>query len=275
MEGKNDAAIRAQVLTLLQKGVSIDEIIKDTNYARRSIYNILKKAKDRGYDPLKDTRIFLSYVEDAPRSGRLKKCTPEIEEKVINIISPNSTTRELSTQKIADTLAPLIKGGISARTIYRILRRRGYKPCKLTRKPGLTQANKLKRLQWCLDHEHWTLDDWKKVIWSDETSVTWEGQRGRVRVWRTVDEAYIYHCIRRRWKGFKQFMFWGCFSYDKKGPCHIWEEKTAKEKEEAIKWLEAKNKELEPLRREAWELETALRRLNIQRNPGGRKPQWR
>jgi hypothetical protein len=68
-------------------------------------------------------------------------------------------------------------------------------------------------------------------------------------------------------------MFWGCFSYDKKGPCHIWEEETAKEKKEAMKWLEAKNEELEPLRREAWELETALRRLNIKRNPGGRKPQ--
>ncbi len=147
IESKNDAATRAQALTLLQKGVAIDKIIKDTNYARRSIYNILKKAKDYRYDSSKDTRILLSYVEDAPRSGRPKKCTLEIEEQVINIISQNSTTRELSTQKIANTLALLIKGGISARSIHRILRRRGYKPCKLTRKPGLTQANKLKRLK--------------------------------------------------------------------------------------------------------------------------------
>jgi transposase len=259
----------------LQKGVSIEEIIKDTSYARSSIYAIQKTAKARGYDPSKDTRILLSYVEDAPRTGRPKKCTSDVEEQVIKAISQNSTTRELSTQKITDTLTPLIKGGISARSIHRILRHRGYKPCKPTRKPGLTQANKLKRLKWCLDHEHWTLDDWKKVIWSDETSVTWGGQRGRVRVWRTKDEAYNHHCIRRRWKGFKQFMFWGCFSYDEKGPCHIWEDETAKEKEEAIEWLKAKNAELEPLRKQAWELETALRRLNIQRNPGGRKPQWR
>jgi len=92
IESKNDAATRTQALTLLQKGVAINKIIKDTNYTRRSIYNILKKAKDCGYDSLKNTRILLSYVEDTPRSRRLKKCILEIEEKVINIISQNLTT---------------------------------------------------------------------------------------------------------------------------------------------------------------------------------------
>jgi hypothetical protein len=152
----------------------------------------------------------------------------------------------MSTQKIAEIVSPLAKGGkISARTIHRILHRRGYKPCKPTRKPSLTKDAKLARLNWCLDHKDWTLEDWKNVIWSDETSVTWGGQKGKIRVWRREDEAYNYHCIRRRWKGFKQFMFWGCFSYEEKGPCHIWEEETEKEKREAPKWTEERNKELE------------------------------
>jgi len=54
-------------------------------------------AKERGYDPSKDTKILLLYVVDAPRSGRPKKCTPELEEEVIKVISKNSTTRQLST----------------------------------------------------------------------------------------------------------------------------------------------------------------------------------
>jgi transposase len=95
----------------------------------------------------------LTYVEDAPRSGRPKKIIPEVEEEVIKTISKNSTTRELSTQKIADMISPLVKGGISARSVHRILRRRGYKPSKPTRKPGLTQDNKTKRLKWCLEHK--------------------------------------------------------------------------------------------------------------------------
>lgn len=133
-------------------------------------------------------------------------------------MSKNSTTRELSTPKSADIVSPRIRGGLSDRSVHRILRRRGYKPCKPMRKPGLTKENKLARLTWCLDHKDLTLKDWKNEIWSDETSVTWRGQQRRISVWRTAGEAYQYHCIRRRWKGFKQFMFWARFSYDEKGP---------------------------------------------------------
>jgi len=65
------------------------------------------------------------------------------------------------------------------------------------------------------------------------------GQRGRIRIWRLASEAYEKHCIKRRWKGFKEFMFWGCFSFDKKGPCYIWEDETLKERKEADAWIEA------------------------------------
>jgi transposase len=120
------------------------QIVKDTGYIERTIYGIQKKAKDRGYNPSKDTKILLHYVEDAPRVGRPKKATPELEEEVIKTISKNSTTRELSTAKIAEIVAPLAKGGtISACTIHRILRRRGYKPCKPTRNQGLHKKQNL------------------------------------------------------------------------------------------------------------------------------------
>jgi len=71
------------------------------------------------------------------------------------------------------------------------------------------------------------------VIWLDETSVIWGGQRGRLRVWQIEEEAYYNYYIRRRWKHFKEFMFWGCFSYDLKGPCYIWEEEILAEKKKA------------------------------------------
>jgi hypothetical protein len=54
-------------------------------------------------------------------------------------------------------------------------------------------------------------------------------------------EAYHKHVIRRRWKGFFEFLFWGSFTYDKKGPCHVWEKETAKEKKEMKEDLDARN----------------------------------
>jgi hypothetical protein len=36
-------------------------------------------------------------------------------------------------------------------------------------------------------------------------------------------------------------MFWGSFSYDKKGPCHVWEKETPEEKRERKADLDARN----------------------------------
>jgi hypothetical protein len=68
-------------------------------------------------------------------------------------------------------------------------------------------------------------------------------------------------------------MFWGCFSYDKKGPCHCWSPETPQEKRDAEKVLKELNQELEPRAKEQWELNTKMARLGL-RNKPGRKPAW-
>src|SRR5258706_411245 len=123
----HDNGTRVQALTMLQIGAKIDDIVEKTGYDKRTIYRIQKRAFDRGYDPNVDSRIFIKWVEDAPIPGRPKKVTAEVEDQVIQTISKNSTTRQLSTQAIANMMSPLVKGGISARSVLRALRRRGYK----------------------------------------------------------------------------------------------------------------------------------------------------
>ncbi|RYC77279.1 hypothetical protein BFJ63_vAg19847 [Fusarium oxysporum f. sp. narcissi] len=130
------------------------------------------------------------------------------------------------------------------------------------------------RLAWCIAHKDWTLEDWKNVIWSDETSVVLLHRRGSYRVWRLPKERFLRSCIRERWKGSSEFMFWAAFSYDKKGPCHCWSPETLKEKKEADEALKILNAELEPKKKEEWEIETGVRRLGL-RNLPGKKPVWR
>ncbi|KAI1514453.1 hypothetical protein KJE20_07590 [Pyrenophora tritici-repentis] len=69
-------------------------------------------------------------------------------------------------------------------------------------------------------------------------------------------------------------MFWGCFSYDKKGLCHVYQPETKTEKEDAAQKIEQLNAELKPIQREEWELSESMRRTGL-RNKSGRKPQWR
>ena len=67
-------------------------------------------------------------------------------------------------------------------------------------------------------------------------------------------------------------MFWGCFSYDRNGPCHCYRPETKAEKERAKEQLEALNRELESDARTQWELEIKMNRLGL-RNRSGKKPQ--
>lgn len=55
-------------------------------------------------------------------------------------------------------------------------------------KPGLTQEMQEARLQFALAHKDWKLEDWKNVIWTDETSVVLGHRRGGTRIWRTANE---------------------------------------------------------------------------------------
>jgi hypothetical protein len=70
-------------------------------------------------------------------------------------------------------------------------------------------------------------------------------------------------------------MFWGCFTYDCKGPCHIWKTQTVAQKKKDDDDLTEVNALLEPIAKTEWELSTGLRRVNLRRLPGGKKPQWR
>jgi hypothetical protein len=68
---------------------------------------------------------------------------------------------------------------ISASSVYRVLKAEGYSVYKRTMKPGLRDEHKAARLKWCLDYKDWTLEQWKDVIWTDETSVQLGGVRGK------------------------------------------------------------------------------------------------
>jgi len=50
--------------------------------------------------------------------------------------------------------------------------------------------------------------------------------------------------------------------YDRKGPCHCWMSEKKREKEQAAKDVEKIN-ELEPLMRDAWELESGMGRVSL------------
>ena len=124
-------------------------------------------------------------------------------------------------------------------------------------------------------HEHWTLKNWKNVIWTDEMSIVLNAQRERNRVvWRTSHEAIVKINIRKRYARHSEFMFSDFFSYDKKKSFHIWMLEIAKKKKKTQTDLNMRNERHKKKIKQEWELKIDINRLEL-RNREKRKSAWK
>ena len=177
MAGKKyDLAQQVQALTLLGMGMKIEDVGRITGFSRSALYDLKKRALERGYDPTVTPVIHNVYVEDAHKSGR-----PGISlEKQLEIVAKVTTDRygrEKSTAEIAEEVE------VSQSSVARILKKYGFKKVKPTWKPDLTPAMKKACLEFAIRYKDWTIEDWKRVIWTDETSVILGQRRGNNRIW--------------------------------------------------------------------------------------------
>jgi hypothetical protein len=116
-------------------------------------------------------------VQDSPRAGWPTKQDPETINTILSKVRLDRFGREKTCPDLAGEVSQE-RIEISSSTVWTILKKASLRKTKPTRKPGLTKKMRAERLAWCLAHEHWTLEDWKNVIFSDETSVILLHRRG-------------------------------------------------------------------------------------------------
>ena len=264
----HDNGTRLQALALAEAGIAIKIVTAITEISRQTVSRLQKQARTRGYNPEASKKLLLSYVIDEPRSGRPAMITPQLETAVLASIRKDRDGREKTSLMLA------AEQGICSTTILKFLKRNNFRPCKTTKKPALTEAIMKARYQFALRYQDWTIEDWKNMIWTNETSVVLNSRRGIIRSWRQPHEIYVKTTVRRRFVGAMEFIFWACFSYDKKGPFHIWKKEIAAEKRECETDLAKMNAALESKCKTQWELETGVQRMGL-RNPGEKKPVWK
>ena len=148
------------------------------------IGQIRKKAIERGWEGTVNSPFLLSYVKDAPRLGYPRKNLPALTKQLITTVESNGIGRHAPLDELAYKLS------VSVSSIHYYLRQLGYKKLKMSTKPGLTQQMRKARLRWALNYVNWTLEDWKNIIWINETSVVLRQQRGRRAVWRKRGQEY-------------------------------------------------------------------------------------
>jgi ketohexokinase/beta-glucosidase len=150
--------------------------------------------------------------------GQPPKLSEEDVDNIIDFITSSKRTRRLSYTKVIQEL----ELPVGATALARALRKRGYTRCKALRKPPLSEKNKRVRLAWALEHVNWTVEQWNRILWSDETWVH-SGYHTRIWVTRKAEEELVETCLRISRPKKRGWMFWATFHGQNKGPCLFWE----------------------------------------------------
>ncbi|GBM96405.1 Transposable element Tcb2 transposase [Araneus ventricosus] len=95
----------------------------------------------------------------------------------------------------------------------------GFRSRKTTIVPLLTERHKALCIAWARQHSHCTVDDWKHIVWSDESRFQLYREDGRVQVWRNPHESMDPTCQQGTVQsGGASVMVWGLCSWGEMGP---------------------------------------------------------
>ncbi len=89
---------------------------------------------------------------------------------------------------------------------------------KRATKPLLNQRQRQKHLTWAVEKKNWTVAQWSKVLFSDESKFCISLGNQGPRVWRTSGEAQIPCCLKSSVKFPQSVMIWAAMSSAGVGP---------------------------------------------------------
>jgi hypothetical protein len=102
---------------------------------------------------------------------------------------------------------------ISDRTVRRTLQEAGLEAVEKVKKPKLSTKNVKARLEFARRYRDWTVEDWKHVIWSDETKINRFSSDGRSWCWARDGESRKPQHVKETIKhGGGSVMIWGCMT---------------------------------------------------------------
>ena len=124
----------------------------------------LMKCSQKAVQHTLATYVFETFQGKNPRREYKQKTTKREDRYIECALQQNSF---LPLKDITNILGHQI----SETTLRRRRSQAGLESHIAAQKPGLRAENVVKRLEWAINHKDWTVEDWKRVIWSDESSI--------------------------------------------------------------------------------------------------------
>lgn len=181
----------------LQLGESQTEVARHMNVSQSTISRLWNRFQR------------FQTAEDRPRSGR-PRITTAAEDRNIRLY--HLRHRTVTATSTVGNVPGLQR--VSAQTIRNRLREAGLRARRPYVGPVLQRQHRRSRNRWCRNVQGWTLRNWRRVWFSDESRFLLQRHDGRQRVYRRRNERFANNCVAQvdRFGG-GSVMMWGAISY--------------------------------------------------------------
>ena len=206
-------AVKTSALNMFRAGNSTTKISLELNVPVRTLQTWISAARKLG------TLTEPGSAVPAPRKVRSdagigRKVSPlmlrAVKRKLLN-------NRFLTANDLRERVPGL--ESITKQHLNRVIRDKiGLQSCAASKKPLLTDAQRVRRVAWAKSHRRWSTKKWNSVLWSDESHVEifLGGFNSRVRRYKG-ENRYLPNLCRPTVKHPAKLMAWGCMGNGKLG----------------------------------------------------------
>jgi transposase len=189
---------RSSVLSLLAEGYSHREIQSRTGVGKGSIYRISKEVEGDKENHL---------------GGHPSKLTNRDKQSIVRQITTGRLDNAVQATQFINSIIP---DPVTPQTVRNVLKKNGLHAATKKKVPMLKYVHRQKRLKFAQYHANWTVEDWKRVLWSDETKINRIGSDGKVYCWKQRGEMISDRTTTPTVKhgGGNNLMVWGCMGWN-------------------------------------------------------------
>ena len=183
------------IVSLLKQGKSIREVSLISGIPKSTVHEI---------------KIAENTPSSLESAGRKAILSPQTKRYCVRLMTSGSSK---SIKEVAKGLKHELGIDTSRNTIARALRSYGLESYEKQEKPKLSTKNVSDQLSFAKAHKDWTIEDWKSIIWSDETKINRFCSDGRSWYWAHEGAKLQPHHVKQTVKhGGGSLMMWGCMT---------------------------------------------------------------
>jgi transposase len=188
---KLSAETQLSVISLLQQGLSCRQIASNLQIGHSTVSEICSK---------------FPHPLTKSSGGRPTKLSPHDQHHLACSI----TSGQVDNASQAKSHLSL---NVSTQTIRNALKKENLKAAVKAKKPLLLPQHIKARYDFAVKYQHWTEEDWFRVVFSDETKINCLGSDGRVWVWKKPGTGLTQQHVSGTVKfGGGSLMVWGCMT---------------------------------------------------------------